>query len=110
MAEDDAEALSKARDGLEKACRAEAYNKIIKKADEVLKLAPLDGDAIQAKAVALAKKDKCAGALAAAKDGGEALQGLRAYCHYRLGDLDDALESCRSAGEKDEGTCHDRPV
>jgi tetratricopeptide (TPR) repeat protein len=106
MAQDDAEALSKARDGLEKACRAEAYNKIIKKADEVLKLAPLDGDAIQAKAVALAKKDKCAEALAAAKDGGEALQGLRAYCHYRLGDLDDALECCRSMGEKDEGTCH----
>ena len=106
MAQDDAEALSKARDGLEKACRAEAYNKIIKKADEVLKLAPLDGDAIQAKAVALAKKDKCAEALAAAKDGGEALQGLRAYCHYRLGDLDDALECCRSVDEKDEGTCH----
>ena len=51
----DAERLAKLREDLEKACKAQKFSKILKKANEVLNIDAEDADAKRCKAVALAK-------------------------------------------------------
>ena len=55
----DAERLAKLREDLEKACKAQKFSKILKKANEVLNIDGEDADAKRCKAVALAKLDRC---------------------------------------------------
>ena len=88
----DAERLAKLREDLEKACKAQKFSKILKKANEVLNIDGEDADAKRCKAVALAKLDRCKEGLECCGDD-EALQDVKAYCQYRLGDLEGALEA-----------------
>ena len=88
----DAERLAKLREDLEKACKAQKFSKILKKANEVLTIDGEDADAKRCKAVALAKLDRCEEGLECCGDD-EALQDVKAYCQYRLGDLEGALQA-----------------
>ena len=88
----DPEKLGKLKEDLEKACKAQKFSKILKKANEILALEPEDDDGKRCKCVALAKLDRCKEGLAFCGDD-EALQDVKAYCQYRLGDLDGALTS-----------------
>jgi len=64
----DAERLAKLREDLEKACKAQKFSKILKKANEVLNIDGEDADAKRCKAVALAKLDRCKeGAISASR-------------------------------------------
>ena len=64
----DAERLPKLREDLEKACKAQKFSKILKKANEVLNIDGEDADAKRCKAVALAKLDRCKeGAISASR-------------------------------------------
>ena len=86
----DAERLAKLREDLEKACKAQKFSKILKKANEVLNIDGADADAKRCKAVALSKLDRCKEGLECCGDD-EALQDVKAYCQYRLGDLELSL-------------------
>jgi len=54
----DAKKIAKLREDLEKACKAERYEKILRKADELLALDPTDEDARRCRAVALCAEIK----------------------------------------------------
>ena len=71
------------REDLEKACKAQKFSKILKKANEVLNIDGEDADAKRCKAVALAKLDRCKEGLECCGDD-EALQDVKAYCQYQI--------------------------
>ena len=97
----------KLRETLEKACKSENYDRILKVADKLLAVAPDDDDARRSKAVSLAKKDRCADALEFCGDD-ELLADIKGYCQYRLGDLEGALATARASpgGGSPEAAAH----
>eukprot|EP00741_Cyanophora_paradoxa_P019543 tig00021127_g18865.t1 len=84
------------------------HEKALEAANAVLKLQPNEPDALRCKAISLIHLSKFADAIALIK-GQAALSGMvfeRAYCHYRLNELDPAFEALKGLSESDEKSMH----
>jgi hypothetical protein len=95
----DAERLAKLREDLEKACKAQKFSKILKKANEVLNIDGEDADAKRCKAVALAKLDRCKeGAISASRGAAVPSRHRRDSCpsHNEVGGFFFDFEAIRT--------------